>query len=63
MLPANVPGVPSVRHREIGHAITKALPITSSIGTVLDVGSQDAEPVGAVMLGPQWKRESAESLR
>jgi len=33
----NVLGVPSVRQRDGGQAITTALPITSLTGTVLDV--------------------------
>ena len=35
----NVLGVPSVRHREGGHAIITALPMTSLVGTVLCTGS------------------------
>ena len=48
--------MPSVRHREIGQAITNALPITDETGTVLTVGSQ-------VPLVHPWYRLSAESPR
>ena len=35
----NVLGVPSVRHRDGGHAMITALPMTSPFGTVLSTGS------------------------
>ena len=58
-----VEGVPSVRHRDGGQAMTIALPITSLIGTVLVLGLQSAPVLVPLPARSQWKRESAESLR
>jgi hypothetical protein len=48
-----VDGVPSVRQRDGGHAITNALPITSFTGTVLLYASHEVR-LPSVPPGPQW---------
>jgi len=59
----NVAGVPRVRHRDGGQAMRTALPITSLIGTVLEIGLQLVSPTGLSESGRQCQRESAESVR
>jgi hypothetical protein len=59
---SKVAGVPKVRQRDGGHAITNALPMTSLTGTVLVVGSHGPLEASDAS-GPQWNRESSESLR